>query len=86
MRENISGLIKENAIRLKESAPEVLIHCKTVETATQDPEFYQQGIRAINVTIDSNGKDSDSAFMAGSLINDFIQNNVSLKRFMSCKE
>lgn len=80
----MTDLIKRDAIDLKKSIQELDRKCDTTRPDMYRKEFYTEGKRALEVAIQSEGRETMAAFIAGSNINDFIQDNVYAGKFMKC--
>jgi len=88
--DSIRDLIKRDAISLKKNIGELDKHCDTTGSDVYRKELYVEGKKALDTTIKrinskmlSNGT-ATMAASAGSQINDFIQENVYVGKFMRC--
>ena len=82
--DSIRDLIKRDAISLKKNIEELDKHCDTAESDVYRKELYVGGNKALDTTIKSNGVATNAAFTAGSQINDFVQDNIYVGKFMKC--
>lgn len=82
--DSIRDLIKRDAINLKKNIQKLDKECDTAGLDVYRKELYIEGKKALEITINSNGIATMAAFMAGSQINDFIQDNIYVGKFMRC--
>lgn len=82
--DSIRDLIKRDAISMKKNIGELDKHCDTAGSDVYRKELYVEGKKALDTTIKTGGTSSMAAFTAGSQINDFIQENVYVGKFMKC--
>lgn len=82
--DSIRDLIKRDAIDLKKNIQKLDKECDTAGSDVYRKEFYVEGKKALEAIIKSDGTATMAAFIAGSKINDFIQDNVYVGKFMKC--
>lgn len=82
--DSITDLIKRDAISLKKNIEELDKHCDTAGSDVYKKDLYVEGKHALDATIKSGGRTTMNAFIAGSQINDFVQDNAYVGKFMKC--